>query len=406
MANQFSSQEEVYSAIKGGDASVARMFAQGEYRQLPDRVEEQEQFEEEDTGGNFAQVAVGVAPTIHEEEGSFQEDEEDEDPRYLEKQRELFESFSEEKKSFQDALDEERAKREALEGEHRKMQKHLEELRRDKEMVSSSYDEDDDDSFDLIGPNVASAVKTVSESEPTKEGFAKEVEELKRWKEQVEEERAYESTVGKYKSFWDSELGKDLAPSGNPRDAIDGFVSFYDTVVKKMGSRGKANMLMQDVTVRGINKDKLEKLGVDVPKDFDKMFRSFEVELFAEGRAIDKFTGDIRRVHKNSFTSLDDAYAVMHKNKPAVLAKKQAIEDIQKKMSQRESSAVTVEADRYQPFPTSNRFHSNDYIRNLLVRSKASGLKSDMNPLSIKDPSIRNEFMEYNAYMKSIARNK
>jgi hypothetical protein len=390
MTNQVEirSMRDVTAAMDAGNYDVADRYLRGEFADLPDDIEEDE-----------AGFVNGVAPVA--EEGGASElpnDGDEEDP--LEAQRRVHDEMLNREKALREEFERKTAELERQ--MEKKMQDRIKELEAEKKRFTLPEDDDDEgfEDVELKLTNLEAKAEAAGSEAP--DDVRKELELTRKELRDLVSNMEFERTVDSYNAFWQTERGAKLKPEGNVRDAINNFVSFYERLMAKVGDDKKAKRLMQDIAVRGKGAETVQSLGIELPKDFSKLWKSYEVELYAKGEVVDKITGEVKKAHDNKYRNLEDAYVLLYKDEPLLNAKKEAFESIQKKMNEKSSSARTISPDKYSTLEPRDKYMDQAYTTDLVRRAKASGLDMRRDTNTIKDPSIRNEYREYEAFLASL----
>lgn len=405
--SEFKSLEEVNAAIQsGGDfgRQVAERLVAKEFINLPEyaQIEEPQEFVPEEPVVEGID-AIGGASELPEEQITDDGEQEPQDNSWL-AQRELYDAFAERENKLKADLERQLQEQEArMAREKEEFQKQLEELMKNNVINNATEGDDFSEYYDgevqeEVVSIVAEATKDGSELSPE---VLRRIEMLERRDREREEDMAFNKAVDQYNNFWHTERGKHLRPEGNPRDNVNTFLTFYDNLVRKLGNdtmaESRANRLMQDIAVRNMSSARtdVEGMGIEIPNEFDKLFRSYEVELFSNGQRIDKITGSVDKVHNNRH-SFEDAYVLLYKDEPLINAKKEAIQSVQKKLSQRTNTAQ-VNPEEYAAHPTKSVYSDLSHNEQLLKACQRAGLKG-LDPRTIKDPTLQEKFKEWKAH--------
>lgn len=422
----FKSLEDVRAAIQAGDKSVATDFAKGKFKHLPQSVSEEPREDQQAAlrrqGEQEHAYAEGVqeeAPVSHtrepvQEEGEeastegqgeqVQQQENSLESDNIEAQRRLHDEQEKIRLENERRVKESEKRMQEIQEQAESREKELQtEIKKIKEELAISDSEEETrgklEKIDKLEANASDVTNDLSDSD-----VQKQIEELKTWKEQMEREKSFRSAVDRYESFWNSDIGQELRPSTSPKQAIESLSNFYSDLSEKLGGSGKALRLMSDIAKYGrdIDKDKVKGAGLSVPPDFEKVFKSYEVELFAEGKKIDPVSGNPVPVNGNNFSNLEDAYMLMAKKDPALASKKKAIKDVQSQLSKRSNSAVTPNPSDYRPHETKNKFQDRGYRRQVLMNAQKNGLDHTLNPKKILNQDVREEFVAMQDFLKSL----
>ena len=412
---QYNSAEEVLEALESKDVETAKAFGMGAYEHLfnaesqsgggeaPQEPVQTQQEQEIPRQGNYSEEPEITPekpvrePDAESEEPSDEEGEEDGlveiDPE-LARQREL-EEIKRQSNSKLTELEARLAEQDRrMKEQEKEFQKKLAEERRNLSVF------DDEEDVEDAGEDNAPQYKAPEGDNHIGDSPVDDVrEELRKLKA----EREYDRAVSEYASFWDGE-GRDLKPSVEPRHAIDALKKYFNDAVSSIGDKDGAVLGLRDIAygVKSTQAEKVKKSAGDPPRDFDKVFKSWEVELYAGGNKINPAKGSIDTVSKGMDVGLGDAYMLFKKEDPGYSSKKKAMQDVQKQLNKKRSSAVTPSPSDYQPHARTSRYEDPQYTRALLKRARNSGLDHRMNPSTIKDPAIRKEYEDYKQFMKTL----
>jgi len=416
------SKAEVTKALEEGCSDTARAFGEGKYDHLykegvEQQPQEQEQYFAQDTpephgevtslqGDGYMDTPVNEdsAPPedlSHEDGGQDDNQVEEQDglkeiDPEMARERELNLIKSESDQKLAELERKLQLTNERLEKEKAEFQKKLAEERK----TYSVFDGEEDDSSDT-------EKKAPQKEAPVGDEHVQSssIEEMQKKIRQLEAEREYDRALSEYSGFWNGD-GKELKPSVEPKYAIDAFRKFYSDSVSSVGNSNLALMGMRDIAY-GVKSKQAEKLlgkAGEPPKDFDKIFKSWEVDLYSDGRKINPANGVIEDVNGNSGLSFGESYMLLNKKDPAYSSKKKAVQDVQGQLNKRKQSAKTPDPSEYRPHSTTSRFENPGYSREVLSKARSAGLDYRMNPNTISDPAIRKEYEDMNKFMKSIAR--
>jgi len=378
--------KEVRDLVEQGDTSITARLLAGEFNSLPQDIEEYiDETSVESDEGTLEEEAIAEVPS------------EDKQPDFdaVEHERRLYDEEMERARVERAEILERESKAmqiaEASRKETEKLYKELEETRR---AFDVEFDSDAEQS--PVGLDQSNG-----DQEVVADGF-NVAEELKALKRQINEEKVWNETVEQYSEFWNTDIGKQMSPSTKPREALKSFDAFYGDLANGFKNERDALRLMHDIRKNGMNehyKERLDFLGVRVPEDFDKMYDSFEIRTFADGNVIDPKRGQLVPSGRGVFTSLEDAYLILNKNKVRMSDRESGYNDLRNKLKEKENAAVTVEPSSYRSIPSSKTLRGDKSTMETMIRQAVShGYNGDIN--SIKDQSFKQEFIKmYGSYM-------
>lgn len=405
MSNQFNSKAEVEMAMDSDDKELAlaasRLWLDKEtLSTLPDSFEATPEVE----------TTIVPETIVQEVDAPVMEQEAVEPQQEVETAPELDETLELQRRVHDQMVEQEREFKAQLARQEEETKKREEELLKRLNDVESKYsttiEDYEDIDYDLgleddIETLEAKVSNEVSEGSSTND-IQKELNYLKQQIAEQKERQVFEDVISRYNRFWDSSQGKELRPEGNARDSINEFLNFQYNLSEKIGNEDQARRMMYDMVYYNgsISKDQIDRYGLDVPKNLDKMFKSLEVELYSEGKVIDPVSGAIKQKNANRLDNLEEAYILMNKNNPD--AYKKAAQNVQRKMTQLSSRVPQTEPTDYRSFDTYTKSYDMDYHKDITKRAMAAGLKNPLRPDQIKDPVLRQEYKEHRANLERL----
>ncbi|MCP5006618.1 MAG: hypothetical protein GY941_22150 [Planctomycetes bacterium] len=391
MSNPYSSQEEVLSAAREGDAEAQKMFVTGELNQLPLRTEVVEQESEGSAEMPVEEAPIETQPIVEEEIVESVEptqevepnSETDYDAEAIAKARAEYDARVENEarmqEQFQSMLDQQKA--EAKEAENHLL-KEINELKTKRE--SDSFYEENMSLSEQVSNLEAEASNDLQGTGQVSPEVLKEIQAIKdaqaisdeRWREN-ELERDMERKLGEYRSFFDTSYGNAFKPEGDIKDAMYDFNSF---LFKLQDSKGdiNANRLMFDL-VKGKTPyayEEVERLGLEIPNNLDKLFGLWELEQFKNGLRFEP-TGEIKEMRNSPYTrlSLEEIATLQNKD---TQAQRNFARQANQKISQL-SSRVSSPPAEYRPIGGGTDFRDPSVRASILEAAHRSGYRGDGN---------------------------
>ncbi len=393
--NPIEEYRNVQEEINNGNVEMAQKFAQGEFRELREQAQSFVPTPIEVPDEDFVEPELPVEdiPSEQPVEGDKADDFDAEAH-----ERAVYDA---EVKKYEEQI--EAAKQEALAKEQA-----AEEVRKQNELLLKELEEarkanDEDDFFSVNEPSTA--VETAPEVVEANVGNANYQElkaELDQIKNQQQEKDSWNETVNSYSSFWNSEVGREFAPTGNKEESMGEFNSFYSDLMSNSNDRD-AMRLMHDIRKYGVteqSKATLDAIGVAVPNDFEGVYDSYEIAMYAEGLKFDPRLGKLVDHGRGKFTHLEDAYYT--KNRETIRAKdiQRGFDATRNKLQQHSNAAVQVSHEKISPASTDMQNYRNERYRNELIsRAVSSGYKG-VSLNDIQDPAIRKEMQDMHAAIK------
>ncbi len=398
--NPIEEYKQIHEAIKGGDTDIARRYGQGEFKDLRDRADAYVIPEDE-----------SELITLEPQEPVETETEEPFDQ--LAHDRAIYDA---EQKEWNDRVAAIQTEAEANNAQAEEFKKQNEKLMRELDEVRKANDaaEEEDDFFSTISEEPLPEKPVQSYTEPVVDNRASEsdleatvnklVAERESEKRQQQDKEAWDSTVSSYSDFWNSDIGKELAPSGQIESNLEKFNGFAHDL--SVGSdNNEAIRLMYDIRNNGMNeyyKEKLDKAGVQLPENFNSMYDSLEVKLYSQGKVIDPQRGEFVESGRGRQSSMEDAYYLMNRKKIEVQQKMDAHNEYRQKLQQRNNSAIQVSSEKYATVATTQQnFLSSNYRQNLIAQARQMGW--DGSPSTVKaisDPAVRDSMQSLFASIK------
>lgn len=386
--------DEIREKIKAGDVETVTRFTRGEFKEL---------FNSASQLGRDVHVESVAYPTLDEQEvhqpNVTEEvvDEVEEDP--TERSRRIYDlevkAFEDEKRRLRDeyelSISQEKSQKE-------KLLKELEMERRRIDSLVSDEDSngDEDDLFSMLG-RTASDVKTSPTVDSVVADLPPEIKERLERVEMIErrlaEKEEWDTTVKSYESFWRTPEGSTMKPEGNHETAMKEFNLFYSELTEGLGNSRDAIRLMYDIKKHGAEgyKDKLNKVGLEVPKSFNSMYDSFEIAQFASGMIVDPTLGKLVPHGRGTYSNLEDAYYILNRDKVRQKDKLEAFQTVQNKLRQKDNSAIVNHPSSYRPVEQEKmKYSDSSYRQALFARARNAGFNGkDIN--SIRDENVREE---------------
>ena len=401
MENQITNPMEVLERVESGDPEAIKAFTSGQFEHLytqentviPEPIQEPQPMPTEEVAETPEEPVEEVSeePTIDMDEIQKQRDVYDEQQR---QQKMLEAQMAEQLEAFKKQSEQE--KQELLK-QQEKLAKELEEMRNNQ--IKNESDED------IVFFDEEPKVSAVETAEVPVEAPSAENEELKallQWKAEQEAKEKEREVNNFYKDFWMSNQGGEFKPDGSLDKAIDDFKDFFSELIQIEGNENNARRFMLDLSNFGeleSHKGKLEKAGISVPDNFNKVFDTYKLGLFSEGYEIDPVTGKKEKKSNSYYSSLEDAYVVMNKDKIAHDNKVEAIKEVQTKIAQKQNSAVQIEPERVASLSPNAKFMDERYVQQVWANALKNGLRG-MDVNTIRDQAARNEFAELMTFMK------
>jgi len=382
------SLDEVKAMVEAGDVAMSSRLLAGEFNSLPMHYEEP-----------IAQEAEIDAYEAHEEQedttaiAEVLSDENEPDFDTVAHERKLYDEEMSRIQERERLLAEREAKALSIaEAERKDKERVLKELEETRKAFDLEYEEEQSGTVVTNQPNDQQEVDTAGRN------LAEELEALKR---QINEEKFWANTVSSYTEFWSTDIGKELAPKGKPSDALVKFDNFYADLSTGFGNERDALRFMHDIRKNGVSdyyKQKLDTIGVEIPEDYEKLYDSFEVRSFSDGKVIDPKRGQLVPSGRGQFSSYEDAYFILHKNTIRQKDRMSAMQDIKAKMREKEDAAVTIEPTAYRQIPSNNSMRGDRATMESMI-GQAVKLGFNGDPESIRDPEFKRIFKEQYAHI-------
>jgi hypothetical protein len=404
MENQVYNPKEEYFNVQqqiiSGDSDMAQRWANGEFKDLKEQASS---FVETPEVIHDSELVTPEMPeTPLEPQGDTDvvtETNEDFDQEAHDRR-----VYDEEMARFQSQVDAAKAEALAQEAQAAEIKAQNDKLLKELEETRKANDHEDD----FFGGNNETATSPTVETATENTGSVdnqsiQEIKaELEQLKNQQQEKDSWDTTVKSYGDFWSSEIGGDFSPEGNKEKSMKDFNEFYADLAEGINDRD-ALRLMHDIRKNGMNdfyKGKLDDIGIKMPSEFDKMYDSLEVASFAAGKKIDPISGKFVDSGKGAFSSMEDAYFILNRQKIVADEKIKAATDIRNKLEQRNNAAIQVEPGKYAPISTEMQNVQNPAYRQGLIKMAVENGYDGTDMNKITDPAIKQQMQELHANIK------
>lgn len=391
MENQNPSLEEIGQMLQAGNVTEANA-ALGREMPVEPVVETPTPDESE-----FVTIEPEQAPeAVVEQPQEAPAEESDEFVNGLDEQRKIFDQLEAERIEKEKTLKAElEAQKEAAAKEREALLKQVEEARmaatqaKDEEEKEFSYF--DDPEADSGKPVAEATAPVVNQSPESTDDLLAEFKELK---SEMAAQKAMDDSARQYTSFWNSPEGEALKPKGmDASTAIRTLDSVYDNLTRKFSNETEAMRALYDLRNPETAEIYKDKLGVEVPKEFDKLYDSWAVSLYKNGKKLDPVTGRVVETASRQET-MEDAYYLMNKQKMMFDAKMEAFKEIQTKVDERNNSAQIPNPAQMQSFSTERAILDPGHTQGVLQALKKVGYKMGDSLNKIADPELRRQAAE------------
>lgn len=419
LREEFKTMPEVLAAMDSGrndvaDAVIAQVFADYEeqvqepvYEEPQSQEQPEEVYQEPVVEQQVYEEPVEVsetpveAPTIEDNTEEVVSGVDPELKRKREAYRAQQELKNELKNEFKTQLTEVNIQLETVKSAAQQREQEL--LRQLEAVKSQIVDPESDTDVLEIGQNIG--VDTPTEDgmvvDPRLDKLQSEFDAYRQQQEEFAQKQrqreAYEDAVQRYRDFWMSDKGESLKPTGNVKKNIDGFLDFFSDLSNKVGSEDYANIMMQDIAFANDGEAiaDVEKLGLSIPEGFDKIYKTYVLDLATEGKEIDPVTGETKQTSKRRLGSIEEAYILQ--NPDAVQDKNAATENIRRKLAEKTNSARQIDPSKYAPMPTSSVWSDSNAQMDLLKKAGKAGYDG-RSIASCKDENLQTQLREMYDY--------
>ena len=414
MENQEMNPQEEYLQVQqkilNGDVETAQRMANGEFRELR---EASMSYQAPEGPVMALEESSMVTPESAPEQAVLSSDSVSEEPAEVVEENEdaPFDQEAHDRAIYDQELAAHNEKVRLAEERAAEVERQLEEERariekilKDQELERQKADQD---IFDLDSDEVAPQVVETTQAPQTvtdTSGVDELRAELAQLRSQLDSKNYWDGVTKSYGDFWDSEEGKDFAPTQKREVALKDFETFYGDLAENLNDRD-ALRFMYDVRKNGFNdfyKQKLDEVGMTLPEEFDKLYDSMEVAHFAEGKKIDPRLGKLVDTGRGTFNNFNDAYFILNKDVIVADARKKSFDDIQKKLREKEESAIQVNPNKYAPLSMEMQKIASPEYRQGLIRKAWENGYDGASMSSIKDPAVREQMQELHATIKSL----
>jgi hypothetical protein len=396
MENQTPSLEEIGAMIAEGNVEQANAYINGETpSEAPEPMIETPETSESDLV-TIEPEAPSMDATEPEEAATPENEEEFVNP--LDEQRRIADELERER------IETEKALKNELEAEKTAAREREEALLKQVEEARIAAEKKDDEEFSFFedgdsGTEAVEAATPVVEEAPKttddiKERMLKLEQELAENKARDAEKNAVDAAVRGYTKFWNSPEGEKLKPKGMDAEAtIRQLDTVYDSLIGKLGNEVEAKRALHDLRNPDTAEIYKDKLGIELPDEYDKMYDSWAVSEYAKGYKLDPVTGRMIQTGTRLET-MEDAYYLMNKQKMLYDARLETYNEINNKLTEHREAARTPEPALMQPVSSSSNISDDGYRMGVLNQLKKIGYNIGKPLTDIKDPELRGKAAE------------